>query len=49
MKTPLKMSRATSAKELRAINPDLARKWAHFIDDNKTALVKQIAGKVRAS
>lgn len=42
----LTLSRPMSAKELRQQNPELAARWAGFIDANRADLVAAIAGKV---
>lgn len=39
-------NRGMSAKDLREQNPELAARWAAFIAENKTELVKEIAGRV---
>ena len=35
-----------SAKQLRAVNPQHAERWADFIRDNKDALVQAVAGRL---
>jgi hypothetical protein len=36
--------KAPSAKSLRASDPELAERWARYIEENREALIREISG-----